>query len=572
MPRTRLGPFLLAIFVGCSAQFSPQIAGAENAGAYLAARNAVEQGDYRAAAEWYALALGTDADNIQLLEGLVAAQMGLGDVVAAEETSKLLISKGERSQITDFAFLAAEAGREDYAAILKAKKDGRRMGELMDQLVVAWAELGDGRMSAALEGFDAISNEPGMEAFGLYHKALALGLAGDFEGADKILSGEVAGPITLTKTGLFAHAQILSQLERNADAVKLLDERLGKEPDPVVDALRARLNAGEPVPFTAVRSAKDGIAEVFFTMANALSGEAAVGYTYLHARIAMYLNADHRDATLLSAGLLETQGQHAFAAETYAQIPQDDPSFPIAEIGRAESLFRAGDTKAATDILKALALSHGQFFVVQSSLADLMRRTDQFADCVSAYDAAIKLVPVIEPRHWALFFSRGVCEERQLSWAKAEADLRKALELNPGQPQVLNYLGYSFIDRGENLDEALAMIERAVAAEPETGYIIDSLAWALFRLGRYEEALAPMEKASLLEPVDPVVTDHLGDVYWQVGRIREAEFQWRRALSLDPAEKDADRIRKKLELGLDAVMLTENAKPLNADDAQSVDN
>ena len=142
------------------------------------------------------------------------------------------------------------------------------------------------------------------------------------------------------------------------------------------------------------------------------------------------------------------------------------------------------------------------------------------------------------------------------------ADLEEALRLNPEQPQVLNYLGYSYVDRGENLDEALGMIERAVAREPGSGYIIDSLAWAYYRLGRYAEAVGPMEQASLLEPVDPIVTDHLGDIYWAVGRTREAEFQWHRALSYGPEEKDATRIRAKLEKGLDAVLADEGAKPL----------
>ena len=158
---------------------------------------------------------------------------------------------------------------------------------------------------------------------------------------------------------------------------------------------------------------------------------------------------------------------------------------------------------------------------------------------------------------WVLFFYRGICHEQSKDWPAAEADFRRALELNPTQPQVLNYLGYGLVDRGEKLDEALAMIEKAVAGDPDKGYIIDSLAWALFRLGRYEEAVEPMERASLLEPVDPIVTDHLGDVYWMVGRKLEAQFQWRRALSFEPTEKDAERIRRKLEIGLDAVMAEE---------------
>ncbi len=563
MPRSRRYPVLLVLFFMAAGSVTAPVAGAEDAGAYLAARLAVQDGDYRSAADWYDRALRSDTDNRQLMEGLVAARMGLGEIELAEETAKSLVALGGKSQVTDFALLAAEAGREDYEGILKAQADGRRMGDLLDRLVAAWAQLGAGRMSGALEDFDAIAAKPGMEAFGLYHKALALGLAGDFEGADAILSGQAAGPISLTKTGVFAHAQILSQLERNADALALLDRTLGKEPDPIVDALRARLSAGEPVPFDTIRSAKDGMAEVFFTMANALAGEAAVGYTYLHGRIAMYLNPRHDDAILLSAGLLESQGQHDFAAETFALIAKDDVAFPIAEIGRADSLFRADRKDEAVAALQALALTHGQFFIVQSSLADALRRTEKFPECVAAYDKTEALIPKIEERHWVLFYSRGVCYDRQSQWAPAEADFRKALKLYPDQPQVLNYLGYSFVDRGVNLDEALGMIERAVAAQPDSGYIVDSLAWALFRLGRYDDALVHMERASLLEPVDAVVTDHLGDVYWAVGRIREAEFQWRRALSLDPTEKDAGRIRQKLDLGLDAVLTSEGAQPIN---------
>jgi tetratricopeptide (TPR) repeat protein len=572
MPRSRFYPVLVALLFGTAVLQPSSTAAAEDAGAYLAARVAVQDGDYRAAADWFDRALVADDQNRQLLEGLVSSRMGLGEVDLAEDAAKKLVALGGKSQISDFALLAADAGRQDYEAILKAQTDGRRMGDLLDRLVAAWAQIGAGRMSDALKEFDAIAEKPGMEAFGLYHKALALGLAGDFEGADAILSGTAVGPIQLTKTGIFAHAQILSQLERNADALALLDSRLGKEPDPVTDALRARLAAGEPVPFDSIRSPKDGLAEVFFTMATALSGEAAVGYTYLHARIAMYLNPRHNDAVLLSAGLLESQGQHDFAAEVFGLIPKDDPAFPIAEIGRADSLFRADRKDDAVAALQALAKTHGGFFIVQSTLGDAMRRTERFAECVTAYDAAAALVPKIEERHWVLFYGRAICYERQSLWEPAEKDFRKALDLNPEQPQVLNYLGYSFVDRGVNLDEALGMIERAVKAEPDSGYIVDSLAWALFRLGRYEEALAPMERASLLEPVDPVVTDHLGDVYWGVGRVREAEFQWHRALSLNPAEKDAARIRKKLELGLDAVMAEEGTKPLNADNAVPVDN
>jgi Flp pilus assembly protein TadD len=159
-----------------------------------------------------------------------------------------------------------------------------------------------------------------------------------------------------------------------------------------------------------------------------------------------------------------------------------------------------------------------------------------------------------------LFYTRAIANERAGQWDAAEADFRKALELQPDQPMVLNYLGYSMVEQRRNLDEALGMIERAAAGQPDDGYITDSLGWVYFRLDRFEDALNPMLRAVELVPDDPILNDHLGDVLWKVGRKREAEFQWRRALSFGPAEDlDMDRVRNKLDVGLDKVLEDEAA-------------
>jgi Flp pilus assembly protein TadD len=364
------------------------------------------------------------------------------------------------------------------------------------------------------------------------------------------------------RRGVIAHAQILSQLERNPDAVALLTSSFTGEPDPELDDLRRRLAAGEPIAFDVVKGPVDGMAEVFYTVAVALQGEVDDSYALIFARVAQYLRPDHTEANLVVAGLLEALGQHDLASQTYAAVPADSLIFHAAEIGRAEATYNAGRKDAAVEILEGLTRSHANVAATHIALADAYRRDERFADALKAYDVALALLGPAQPADWALYFSRGICAERTDDFAGAEANMREALRLNPDEPRVLNYLGYSFVDRGEKLDEALGMIERAVAREPGSGYIIDSLAWAYFRLGRYADAVEPMERASLLEPVDPIVTDHLGDVYWAVGRTREAEFQWHRALSFDPQEKDAARIRKKLEIGLDAVRAEEGAPPI----------
>jgi tetratricopeptide (TPR) repeat protein len=539
-------------------------------GAYLAARIAEAENDFRAAGGWYGKAIIADSGNATLLDGAILAQLGAGDIALAIDAARLRHGlPGDPSQLAELTLLADEANREDYAAILSAAESGRDVGDLANQLVLAWAKVGAGRMSEAVEAFDAVTKTKGFEAFGYYNKALALATVGDFEGADNILSGKAAGPITVMRRGVFAHAQILSQLERNADAVALLDSSFGPGPDPIVDPIRRRLQAGEPIPFDTVRSARDGIAEVFFSISTALNGEADPVYTLLHLRVAGFLRPDHTDALLLTADVLQELGQHDLAAETYASFPPEDPAFVTAEIGRAGALRSQDKADAAIEALQALARAHGDLVGVQFALADMLRGEERFDEAEMAYTAAIDLTKTAKTEDWVLYFYRGICHEQSKDWAPAEADFRRALELNGAQPQVLNYLGYGLVDRGEKLDEALGMIEKAVAADPEQGYIIDSLAWAYFKLGRYADALEPMERASLLEPVDPIVTDHLGDVYWMNDRRLEAQFQWRRALSFEPTDKDRTRILRKLEVGLDAVMAEEGTSKAPVEAAEN---
>lgn len=558
-------PLRLALALGTALSLCmPAYAEDADPGAYLAARHADIHADYSNAATYYAKALMADPTNPALMEGAVIANIATGNFAVATAVSRRMAQAQTNSQVAYLALLVDQLNRRAWDEALADMDAGRSVGALVDGLVRAWVELGRGQMSEALAGFDAVAEAPGLEAFGLYHKSLALALAGDFEGADDILSGRVAGTLGMGRRGVIAHVQVLSQLERNADAIALLTEQFGPSADPEIDALRARLVAGEVLPFDAARGAADGLAEVFFTFATAMNGEAADGFTLIYARIAASLRPDHTETVLLIASVLEAQGQYDLATEAYNQIPEGNPAFHAAAIGRAEALYSAGKVEAAIKSLEQLGKSHGDLLSVHLALGDMLRREERFEDAVKAYDRAIERIEGSDARNWRLYYSRAVCHERLKNWDLAEPDFRKALELNPDQPQVLNYLGYSFVEMNENLDEALDMIERAVAARPNDGYITDSLAWVYYRLGRYEDAVEPMERASLLEPVDPIVTDHLGDIYWAVGRKLEARFQWRRALSYEPEEKDAVRIRRKLEVGLDVVLSEEGAPPLGA--------
>ncbi|MCU0910214.1 MAG: tetratricopeptide repeat protein [Rhodobacteraceae bacterium] len=532
------------------------------AGAYLAARSASGSSDYEAAAQYYTMALVLDPSNAVLMESAAISQVALGRLDLAVPVARRLREVAPGNQMAELVLLASDLAAVEYAAVAEGYAGDRSVGPLVDGLIRAWVQLALGNAGEALTLFDALISDPALAPFGAYHKALALALVGDFEGAEALFSGEGGAEFAPTRRGVVAHVEVLTQLERYDDALAQIDRAFGADPDPTVQALRARVESRQSMPFDLIASPRDGLAEVFFTVAGALAGEADDSYTLVYARLAEALSPSHTDAVLLSASILERQEQFDLATAAYNSIGRDDPAFHLAELGRAEALRSSGKTEAAIEVLTQLARTHPDLPDVQRALGDILRAEERFDEAVAAYDAAIAALPGENPSHWVLYYVRGISHERGKRWEQAERDFRKALELSPDQPQVLNYLGYSYLEMDQNLDEALGMIERAVEQRPDDGYIVDSLAWALYRLGRYEEAVAPMERAAALMPVDPIVNDHLGDVYWAVGRRNEAEFQWRRALSFGPEDEDATRIRRKLEVGLDVVLAEEGEKPV----------
>jgi len=474
---------------------------------------------------------------------------------------------GLKSQMANMVLAANLIAGGKYEELLARKGETQGIGPLVDDLLAGWAHMGAGSVAQALAQFDRVADENVGRSFALYHKALALALVGDYEGAEAIYADTGRGAGMMTRRGAIARAQILSQLQRNDDALEMLAETFGSNFDPGLTEVADRLAVGEQLPFNIVTSVQDGMAEVFYSIGMALSGEAADDYSLIYGRLASFLRPDHIDALLLSAQLLDSLGQYELAVETYKQIPPDSSDYHAAEMGRAEALRRAAKPDAAIEVLEQLSKVHPTLPMIHSALGDLLRQEENYEQAVKSYDQALEFTEEGANAQWFILYARGISHERLKNWEQAEADFRKALDLNPNQPLVLNYLGYSLVEKQVKLDEALTMIENAVAARPDSGYIVDSLGWVLYRLGRYEEAVGHMEKAVELMPVDPVVNDHLGDVYWAVGREREAEFQWKRALSFvdlenSDGEADPDRIRRKLDVGLDQVLEEEGSDPL----------
>lgn len=178
---------------------------------------------------------------------------------------------------------------------------------------------------------------------------------------------------------------------------------------------------------------------------------------------------------------------------------------------------------------------------------------ENYADALPIYDALVKSMSEeeIKANTQPLYF-RGICYEREKQWASAEADFKRVLEIEPDNADALNYLGYTWVDRGENLTEAFEMINKALELDPNSGAITDSLGWAHYKLGQYSEAKTRLEDAVVLAPSSATIIDHLGDVYWKLGRYREAGYQWERALEFDPTDEERSAINMKLKGGLEA--------------------
>ncbi|RMF34589.1 MAG: tetratricopeptide repeat protein [Alphaproteobacteria bacterium] len=564
MPRSRPRPLrsvLLAILIAAS----PLAATAEDGltGAYLGARSAEINGDLVAAARLYTRAVQFDAENDLLREKAMIFSVAVGDIAGALRHARTLEERGAESRQVPLLLAVEEIRVGAFPNALRRIEAHRAaFSDLLYALLGGWAALVDDEEDAQSR-FAALTGNDTLRAFGLYHATLALAVSGRLEDAARMIEAGDLGFLARQRRVVRAEAEILAAADHRASALARIDAAAESGiSDPGLADLRRRIAAGAPIGFTLVPNATEGVAEALYGFALALgNAEQSRNYAVMLTRLALYLRPDLAEARLLLAELLQTDGQYDLAIAVLAEVPADSPQFLRAETARAAAMAAAGRMDEAIGVLTGLARSYPSELEPALALADTLRRQERYAEAAEAYTTAIGLVGAPQPRHWTLFYHRGICFERSGEWDRAEADFRKALELEPDQPSVLNYLGYSLADMGRNYAEAEEMIRKAVAKRPRDGYIIDSLAWVLYRLGRYEEAVEPMERAVSLVPNDPILNDHLGDILWMVGRRMEARFQWRRALSFGPEESEIPRIRRKLEVGLTRVLEEEGAKP-----------
>jgi tetratricopeptide (TPR) repeat protein len=394
--------------------------------------------------------------------------------------------------------------------------------------------------------------EAGLEDFLVFHRALIDDVAG--HGAEAIETAKRAWESDPFVARIVeAYARMLGNAGRFDEAAEVI-EKFENEglTHPLVDAVEEAIDAKRR-PGLFAPNVQAGAAEMFHGVGVALARDGSADVALVFLRLGHYLDPGADVIALVVGQLLDGAGEHEAANVVYDRVPATSPMKPTAVVRVAENLDALGDREEALRRLGNIVRANPEDLEAISVLGDLQRTAEQYAEAAQSYTRALELTPGDPPGDWRFYYVRGIAYERNKEWPKAEADFLKALELRPDQPQVLNYLGYSWVDQGMNLQRALQMIEKAVEQAPNDGYIIDSLGWAFYRLGRFDEAVQTLEQAVQLRPNDPEINDHLGDAYWRAGRMLEARFQWSIAADVDDDGNVKERVQAKLANGLEPV-------------------
>lgn len=529
-------------------------------GAFLAARAAELDDNLDKAIEFYKRALAFQPDNKTLQQSLLLALVADGRMEEAIPYADQLKSEPQVERFSRLLLAADTLSEGDYVAAerwlkLVVESD---LDRLITGTMTAWTKLGQGDRDAAIEELEKLDGPDWYPLFTTYHRALIEAQAGNHDKADAAfnrvlneLTPRSVAPYTLGRIAE-SYARYLVGQGRNDDALDVLakaEENGGGVAS--VGMLREKIEAGDEIE-TAIPNAAAGAAEILLNVATELAVGGGESFVRLYLNIARAAFPDNDAAIVQLAQVAERQSQSQKAIDIYEDIGEDSLWARFASFQIGLNLSDLGKKEEAVSHLKDVLEQDPSDLRAYLALGGVYASEKNFEAAAKLYDRAVEQIDEPERQHWAIFYQRGIAYERIKQWEKAEPNFRQALELYPDHPQVLNYLGYSWVDRGENLTEAMDLIRRAVELRPSDGYIVDSLGWAHYKLGEFEEAVEHLERAVSLRPDDAVLNDHLGDAYWRVGRRLEARYQWSHALTMEPEPELKVEVERKLEEGLKA--------------------
>lgn len=522
-----------------------------SSGNYLVGVFASKLRDTDVAAKFLGRALSDDPDNRNLVERAFILSLSSGYIDRAEALAERVVRYNKRHRMSHIVLGLREARKKRYESAREHFKQAgyTPVGELTSALLEAWSFAAQGKVTETFKALDALDKNDAFGNFKLFHGALIADFLGQPSRADQTYKQayEQAGT---TLRVVQSYGNYLRRSGRSDEASKVFKKYLdSSRRSPLVQAALDKLKDKES-PGKFITNAAQGMAESMFSIASALSDEQNIDVSLIYVQLALSMRPDFDVARVLLGEIYEDTKRYGKAVETFQSVPAGSPLYDNAEIQAAVNLDHLEQTDEAIKALGEFVVKHPKHFDANVTLGNIQRSHEKWEDAIVSYSQALDVVPEIKENHWILLYFRGISYERAKKWDLAEPDFLKALDLKPEQPAVLNYLGYSWIEKGLNLKQAIGMVAKAVELRPNDGYIVDSLGWAHFQLGEFEDAVKHLERAVELRPEDPVINDHLGDAYWRVGRKLEAKFQWRHAKDNKPIEKDLKVIEEKLLKGM----------------------
>ena len=547
-------PLFLALLLSSTPALALAPGGETLSGAYLVARTAAGERDARTAADSLARALQLDPGNQTMAERLMQYRVQAGQVPEATALAREVLRFDSQQRLARTLVGLDELRNHNYrrARAHFAESAYSPIGELTAALLSAWAWAGEGNLDAALKELDKLDKTESFANFKALHGALIADFLKNSMRADALYrkANEKAGTSLRVAQ---AHGNFLLRMGRKdqAEAVYATFLANGNQDNVLVaEDLRKAKDAAKPQPFIA--KVEDGVAEALFSLAAATNGDQTNDVALMYGQLALNFGGDQPVFNTLLGDILTDMHLYDDANTAYDRVPATSVLRNNADIEIATNFEREEKTADAVKRLDAVLARNPNNLTALMTLGNVHRNNENFSSAADAYDRAAAQLANPGKEDWRLFYYRGIARERLKRWPEAEADFRKALALSPDESSVLNYLGYSMIEKKINLDDAMAMVKKAVDQRPNDGYIVDSLGWAYYQLGKYDEALPHLERAVELAPADPTIAEHLGDVYWQVGRKLEAKFQWQHAKDNKPEPADLPRVEAKIAGGLDA--------------------
>ncbi|MBL4892942.1 MAG: tetratricopeptide repeat protein [Rhizobiaceae bacterium] len=528
------------------------------AGSFLAAQIAGRDNDDSAAVAFYSRALSLDPENVELTRNLFIALMANGKIDDAIAIADAVQGGGNPVFLAQIALGVEALRKRSWTKVPLALSDirGNDLDKLTAGIIKSWALVGAGDLESAVVNADEIKGPEWVTLVRDYHVGLMSAASGDNKNAatrfSKVLEKRQLASVLTETYARAIEALIRSEIRAgNKDkAILALKEGTSFLPSHAAFAALQRAMGDEKAVTPLVTSPQEGVAELLFNIASAIGREGGTPFAKTHLQLANYLNGGIDVISFALAGIYERQKQYTEANELLKSITDASPLYHRASIAKALNLSSIGEKNQAIASLRALIASSPKELTTYMTLGALFARDKNYFEAAKIYDLAVAEIGAPQPYHWNLFFRLAIARERLKHWDLAEPNFKKALELFPNQADVLNYLGYSWIDMGIHLDEGVAMIRKAVELKPRSGYIIDSLGWAHYKLNDYDQAVRELERAVQLMSQDATVNDHLGDAYWKVGRKLEATFQWRHALNAKPDPAEKVKIEEKLKNGL----------------------